>query len=406
MTRIDDPLDGPAMAPVAPAATRTTAAHFGGRPPWSTRVQLPRWVVYPTVVFVVSRIVVMGAVWTALRIRPNPTHFDVLERWDGSWYVLAAEKGYSHIVPALQGGVGNAGQSTHAFFPMLPFLLRAGHALGLTYVSASLVVNLVAGIAAAVLLGRLVAELAGEDAAERAIVIFCCFPGAYVFTLIYAEGLLLALAIGCILALRHHQWILAGTLAAFATATRPNAIVLVACCAWEAFVFIRRADDRRRALIALAAPALSPIGVLAFMAFLWRRTGHAFVWLTVERRGWGQSFDLMYVVHRTSFVAHHPLQDLNTTVSVLGLVVILATGYLFVRTRPPVVLWIYTVGIVALSLGGNAFAHPRFIETAFPLVAAIGQRLRWPALSQVLSVSVATLVGLTMIFIATTLVVP
>jgi len=404
MTRIDDQMEG---SDVDRPGERAPAAHFAAGPNRSQRLRLARWVGYPAAVFVVSRVVVMGAVWTALRIHPNPTHFDVLlNRWDSSWYLRAAETGYSRIVPALQGGLGNAGQSTHAFFPLLPFLLRAGHTVGLSYLVAALLINLVAGIAAAVLLGRLVAEMAGEDAADRAVLIFCFFPGAYVFTLVYAEGIMLALAIGCILALRHQRWFLSGALAAVATASRPNAIVLVACCAWEAYVFIHRAGGRRRSLIALAAPALSPIGFVAFMAFLWDRTGRPFVWFTVEKRGWDQSFDPMSLVRETSSVLHHPLRDLNTTVGVLGLVVILVTGYLLFRSRPPVVLWIYTVGIVVLSLNGNAFAHPRFIETAFPLVAAIGLRFRWPAFSQILSVSVATLVGITMLFMATTLVVP
>lgn len=356
--------------------------------------------------FLVSRAVVMGAVWAALRIRDTPFNIDVLTRWDGGWYVLAASDGYSAIVPALEGGVNDTGQSTHAFFPLLPFLLRLGHRLGMSYVWTSVALNTVAGVVAAALVWHLVVGLADRDTADRAVLIFCFFPGAYVFTLVYAEGIMIALALGCILALRERHWVVAGLLGALATAARPNALVLVLCCTWEAGRFIWRANDRRRALIALAAPSLSPLGALAFFLFLWRRTGDPFTWLTVQRRGWGQTTDPSYPIDKALLVLDHPLQDLNITVSVLGLAVILVTGYLFVRTRPPAVLWIYTIGIVALALGGNAFAHPRFVLTAFPLVIAIAQRLRRPALGQVLTVSVATLTVLTMIFMTTTLIVP
>ena len=361
---------------------------------------------YPASVFVVSRIVTMGAVWVALRISPSPEHFGVLQRWDGGWYIQAAEKGYSHIVPALEGGAGDTGQSTHAFFPLVPLVLRAGHAVGLSYLTTSLVLNTVAGVAAAILLWHLIADLADSDAADRAVAIFCLFPGSYVYSLVYADGVLIPLAVGCLLALRRRRWFIAGALAAVASATRPNGLVLALCCAWEAGAFIWRAPDRRRAAWALVAPALSPLGAVVFLAFLWNRTGHLFVWLTVQRRGWGQTVSLSYPIDQTRFVLHHPLADINRTVSVIGLVSIVILAYFLYTTRPPVVLWIYSAGIVALALGGNAFAHPRFILTAFPLVAALGQRLKWPALCPVLSVCVAALVGLTMLFVVTTQVVP
>lgn len=370
------------------------------------RLAAAHWLTYPASVFLVSRVVVMGAVWAALRIRDIPFTIDVLKRWDGSWYVMAAQDGYSAVVPALQGGINDTGQSTHAFFPLLPFLLRSGHRLGLSYVWTALAINTIAGLVAAALVWRLVAGLADRDTADRAVLIFCFFPGAYVFTLVYAEGIMLALALGCILALRSRHWVTAGLLAALATAARPNALILVLCCAWEAGRFIWQATERRRALIALAAPALAPLGALAFLLFLWRRTGDPLTWLTVQKRGWGQTTDPSYPIDKTLLVLDHPLKDLNVTVSVIGLAIILVTGYLFVRTRPPVVLWIYTIGIVAMALGGNSFAHPRFILTAFPLVIAIAQRLRWPALSQVLTVSVAMLTVLTMAFMTTTLIVP
>src|SRR5205807_7473706 len=95
------------------------------------------------------------------------------------------------------------------------------------------------------------------------------FPGSIVLTPFYTEGLLIALVLGCLLALLHDRWWTAGVLAALATATRPNAVVIVACCACAAAVAIRRRRDWRP----LVAPLLAPTGLLAYFSFLWLRTG-------------------------------------------------------------------------------------------------------------------------------------
>src|SRR5438128_829027 len=88
-------------------------------------------------------------------------------------------------------------------------------------------------------------EGAGEAAgrrrgAGRPVALFCFFPGAMVLSLAYSEALMLALAIGCLLALLKERWVTAGVLGAFATATRPNAVALVAACAWAAGTAIWR----------------------------------------------------------------------------------------------------------------------------------------------------------------------
>src|ERR1700730_10785335 len=171
------------------------------------RLGAAHWLIYPAAVFVASRLVVMFAVWLSLRVHPDAAHYGILKRWDGGWYILVAQKGYSHAVAALAGGSGDAAQSAHAFFPFFPLLLRLGHGAGFSYLLTSLAVNTVAGIAAVALLWRLVSSLSGADAADRAVTIFCLFPGSYVFTMVYADGVLIALAIACIMALRSRRWV-------------------------------------------------------------------------------------------------------------------------------------------------------------------------------------------------------
>src|SRR5207244_1786643 len=153
---------------------------------------------------------------------------------------------------------------------------------GIFGASRAATIGAVAGLTACLLLWRLVHHLSGPASADRAVALFCFFPGAMILSLPYSEGLMLALAIGCLHALLRRRWVTAGVLAALATATRPNAMALVAACAWAAAVAVWR----RREWRALAAPALAPLGLVAFFAYLARHTGDAGAYWRTQRQAW------------------------------------------------------------------------------------------------------------------------
>ena len=214
---------------------------------------------------------------------------------------------------------------------------------------------------------------------------------------------MLALAAGCLLALLRQRWILAGLLGALATASRPNAVVLVACCAWAAAVAVRR----QRAWAALASPLMAPLGFAGFMLYLRARTGRWDTWFTVERDGWRERLDPAATWTKVSFFAHHPFADVNNTLVILGVAFIVVAGAILVATRPPGIVLVYTVGMVTLALASQTLgARPRFVLTAFPLVAAVGARLRPRALAPVLAVSAALLCWLTVLTTTTVLATP
>ena len=88
---------------------------------------------------------------------------------------------------------------------------------------AGLIVSGIGGMVATVLVQRLATGWWGDRTGRKAVLIFCLFPGSVVFSMVYAEGLVLALAAGCILGLQQRRWLLAGALAGIATATEPEA---------------------------------------------------------------------------------------------------------------------------------------------------------------------------------------
>ena len=177
---------------------------------------------WPVLVFVSSRVLlmVMAVVEAHVRHQPFMAQF---ASWDGQWYGALALHGY----PTHAGNL----QTTLGFFPLYPLVVRRvagviahfGAALpfGEQINLAGLVVSGVGGVIATVLIQRLATAWWGVRSGRRAVVVFCFFPGSVVFSMVYAEGLLIPLAAGCILALQRRRWVSAGVLAGLATATAP-----------------------------------------------------------------------------------------------------------------------------------------------------------------------------------------
>lgn len=290
---------------------------------------------------------------------------NVFTSWDGKWYLEVARTGYPrHVPPDITFGQLEA---RAAFFPLYPGLVRFTDPVipgGDTI--AALFVNLVLGAVVIALVGLLARGWWGDKVAGRAMVLMAVFPASVVLTMAYSEAVLFALAAGCLLALDRRQWALAGVLAALGTAARPNGVALCAACAVAALIAI----VQRREWRSLIAPALSPIGFLAFQVWVGWHAGERGVWARVQREAWdeGTSFGLT-ALERSWDAFRHPLTsptDLVTALSVLTMVALLAAMW---RRRPPLPAVAYTAIVLVLMLAPSTVtARPRFLYTAFPLV--------------------------------------
>lgn len=334
-----------------------------------------------------ARIVTLAAVAIGDLVRHH-SFVGSLSTWDGAWFLRAADHGWPSHLPTVGGHVAG---SPIAFFPLFPLLLRGLHEVtGLSTAVAGLWVSALSGAVAVVAVGRLARFVADEDVARRAAILFALSPGGFVFSLIYNEGIVIALSAAVLWALMTRRWLLAGALGALATGTSPAALILAGVAVWTA----ARAIHLRREWRALAAPAIIPAGFLAWTGYLWAHTGTPRAWQLTERGGWNSYPSLLYPVRVIGKFVTNPLSPTMTgQILVAGTVVAVAGLVLLYREHLSVELVLYsTLAVGLFAISAPVGLRPRFLMLVFPLVIAAAARWRGRAFLVVSSVSALGLV--------------
>ena len=339
-----------------------------------------------------------------------------LANWDGLWYRWLANAGYPHHVVHCCAGHGETqAQSTLGFFPLYPMviwvvarpvILLSGHSAIWSITLAGVIVSVIGGLVTTLIVQELASGWWGERAGRRAAVLFCLFPGSVVFSMVYAEGIALPLAAGCILALQRRRWLLAGVLAGLATATTPQSLILIPVCAISAGLELRRRGWREPAARrSLLAPLLSVSGAVALGAFLWTWTGTPLATVETQHIGWKEKTDPLALVHLTTRLAHqisfshfnHPTINLNYVVGLAGAIVLLVLLVLMWRIRRTISVeaMAWTAGITFLMVTSEYVPpNPRLLITAFPAVIVLAYYLKGRAFAVLAVANGALLAGL------------
>lgn len=173
-----------------------------------------------------------------------------------------------------------------AFFPGLPLLLRSLHLVIPDLRLALVLISLVASAVVAVALSRL-SESYREGSGPWAVLAFFLSPFAVFLLAGYTEALFLALAIPAWLLARRGRWEYAAVCAAFASSIRITGLFL----AFGLLVqFLVSRDGLRAPRGWRNAPwlVLPGVPVLAYMIYLWHRTGDLMAWKAAEAQYWGR----------------------------------------------------------------------------------------------------------------------
>ena len=346
--------------------------------------------VRPAVIYLMSRLVTVAAIAVTAPIA-HLSFAGAVDRWDSRWFLRAAADGWPQHLVTVHGHVTG---TTIAFFPLFPLAIRGlAHLTGASLLLTGAVLSTVTGLSAIVSVWVLVRKFAGPPAADRAALLLSLFPGAFVFSLVYAEGFVITFVAVGLWALGQRRWVLAGVAGALATATSPVALAFEVSCLWVAYVAIRREGSWR----ALAAPALAPAGFVGYQVWLWRHTGNLGAWRLTEQGGWRSYLSLAYPLHVASWFITHPLTSkANMNIIVAGTVVALVGARWALRDRQPAPVLLYGLTVAALAmLTAPVGLRPRFVLDAFPLVVAMGVHLRGRWFRVTVVVFVVALVALT-----------
>ena len=177
------------MPPAEPVAHAREQAGDAGSRPGRTRPRLltsagrhelaGRALRHPVrtivVVYLVSRVVSLVAMWVAATWFQNPAGVghtdpgltDMFGLWDGVWYERIVRDGYPVPLP-VDADTGEVTYSAWAFYPLYPYLVKGLMLTGLPFTAAGLLLNLVLGGVAAVLVWAVLRDRRPRRAAAAA----------------------------------------------------------------------------------------------------------------------------------------------------------------------------------------------------------------------------------------------
>ncbi|WP_260848741.1 glycosyltransferase family 39 protein [Streptomyces sp. SLBN-118] len=313
--------------------------------------------------------------------------WDVLATWDGWWYQQIAEHGYHPELVQIPGAAGliTLKGNSAAFLPLYPALMRlVSEVTGLGLYGAGLLVSVVASIVAALGIYTVTARFGGRRAGLAAAGLWAVWPGSGVEWAVYSDSLYVALAVWACHAVMSRRWLAAGLLTCAAGLNRPTAVALIAALAVAALLALRRHRDRDGVLGPLAAMAVAPLGLIAYLGWVGHQMGDYGGYFKLQSGAWAHEFDYgrhtldvltSVPVGHSDYLSAWPFADL---IGVGVVLLALALLPLLIRLRPPAVLVVYTVLTLVLVLGSQQiFGNvSRYLLPVFPLFLPLALGLR------------------------------
>jgi hypothetical protein len=290
-------------------------------------------------------------------------------RWDAEHYLKIATDGYSG--------------TEMAFFPLYPMLIRGIGGLTGNHLIAGLLISTIASFFGLLFFYKLVEHQYDRAVAHRATFYVSIFPTAVFFSAVYSESLFFALTVASFYYIRERKWLSAGALGCCAALTRVEGVLLAVpfLIEWLTTIFgsgkppvaALRAVFKypvSGVLRPLAGLALVPLGLAAYMSYLWVLTGDPLYFSHVQSH-WGRhlalpwesvahSFRLMTQAHAEQTVTNSAL-EVAFTALMLG---VLIAG--FWRLRPSYSVYMALSILIPMSTS-SLMSMPRFALVLFPM---------------------------------------
>jgi hypothetical protein len=257
----------------------------------------------------------------------------IFAAWDSGWYFDIASHGY-YFNPN--------GQSSVAFFPLYPMLMRAvAWPFGGTDRAIWLAGIFIAAASFALALfevHRLTERIFKDrETARRAVLYLAVFPFSLFFTRVYAESVFLLMSVLAVSRAYDNRWWQAGLWGALATLARPNGMLIglpLAVMALQGRPAGRELAQRAIALVPV------PAALAGYCGFVYTLSGDPLAWLSAQAH-WGYS------------LGHPPWEQL---LKMIGRVVKYGFyDYFFVSAMAPYRLFHGVIALVFLALTPAVF---------------------------------------------------
>jgi hypothetical protein len=307
-------------------------------------------------------------------------------RWDAGWYLQIVTDGYKFVPNEPER------QQNIVFFPAYPMLVRVvgrlfgGQTTG--YVTAGLVVSLVAFLGALIYIYAFARDALGDDKARYALWLVASYPFALFFGAIYTESLFLLGTAGSFYHFNRLQFARAALWGIVVGLTRVNGVFLtvplgvLAISPWLPPMVrrIQRADEAKvvpaqpaRLLVkALAAAAAPVFGLLLYGAFVWRTTGDPLAWAS-GHVAWGRTYEGLgrLVASQYSFIADVGLESYLSNrgydaMNAIGGLFALATVWPVARRLGLAYALFILINTIVPFANGGLISLGRFSAVLFP----------------------------------------
>lgn len=320
-------------------------------------------------------------VWN-VAFEQSVSYFDLMVQWDAGWYAGIVTEGYD--TRAVQSGAA-AGQANWAFFPLYPLLVWGVKTVfGVGVYVAGTLVSVLALLIGCIFGYRYLVRTRSRRVARLGVGLLAIGPYSFYAYTVYTEALFICLICIGFWALSTERYVGAAITGGVLSATRSLGVLFGVAILFHlllhADVFeplrmrvlsptetisgeqIRRMITDRRVL----SLGLVPVGLVAFMSYLWWHTGDPLAFVTIQS-AWGRSFGNPI----TRSVSNLLYPSLQTQYLAATAILALAVAFDLIRRRRPVEGG-FTILLVLIPLSSGLTSIPRYAFGTAVLVFAAG----------------------------------
>ncbi len=373
-----DPAGGPATDPVPTAHDRLARLRSAARDAApAIGLYLAIRLVSLTVMAILAKIAY--AQDPAREVYPDGSHnrwrgftssMDALVSWDARWYSMIAGNGVGGPIGAVDPN-GVPYDLRLMFFPLYPWLARPLTFLGISPVTACLLVSFVSAVAAAWGLYAIGRHVHSHRVGVMFAAAWALAPAAMTQNGAFTESLFTALSAWALHSLLKERWLIAGLLAAVSGLSRPTAAALIGTVGLAALI---AAVQRRDTWRPYAAMLLAPLGLLGYVLYAGSRLGGVDKYFEVHQNTFGAWWDygrshwdvVKGILAGVNEDASKPIRVL----SVLILAGFLLLLLLLIADRAPWQLTVFAAATLVLAVGSHAHISMmgRHLLPAFPVL--------------------------------------